>query len=456
MAPGRRRRARRGKKKRTTSTRNRSSLREDTSILASSSPRREMNVPREHPDADAWSEKDVADALPRFSPDVARERRSAIRRKRAALMLEKRRRTILSRSDHVDGMRAFVNRALPSFSRSDLDPLAVAEDEGPEATETYLRTHCGRNLRMAWPPGWHLIITDILADPQFGRSDLRCWGREYLCCRTRLRFVGRARDMSSGNAELRCGDPVILLGQNGRVFCYCGPPDDAVYLVADNIREFADVGLRRVDPVYGSAAAEAPTVTREAYLPLIRAWSRDGLAGVAREVTRMHGQVLRITCPVGCCFRICALKCLENGGKYGIMLRDASRALGVQIIPLGCAYPPDGTELEIRQRSYSPLTSSDDDDYDFFYDGLREGAAHRRATSLDLLDRRKERVPVILTENGDVMACDAEQKRYIRLGYNIAQFASSGMRRYFEGTRFCKTGGDARHDRKTECPLGPA
>ncbi|AEV80572.1 tegument protein UL24 [Cercopithecine betaherpesvirus 5] len=296
---------------------------------------------------------------------------------------------------------------------SDLASLAMTVDFGLGCLEAYLRLNSGQQIPLPWPRGWSLVLQELEADDDYGPEDIKRLG-QYLCCETRLTFVGRVVTEPVLTHGQRKKTLIILTCGEGQVFCYV-EEDCCLYYVARSFLELQRVGLRAVDAIYCPRYMRSSAVKR-GFRGLLRAWDISGDA-LSRYVTRHHGDYLHLPYPEGACLRLCNLKCFETSSGYGFMLRSLRQHFGKQVICLG------SVDLRGEVPSSPPL--------------LRWPAT---------------RVPVVLADAGRVFCFDLVNLRYIRLADDLAAFMCLGLRQLLDNRRF--TGEHELHDSIPECPRG--
>uniref|UniRef100_A0AAU7E1J4 Tegument protein UL24 n=1 Tax=Lemniscomys rat herpesvirus TaxID=3141920 RepID=A0AAU7E1J4_9VIRU len=312
---------------------------------------------------------------------------------------------VARRSYDMDEIYEFVEGTAAEMARIDLRSLAEAIRRGPEAVERYIDRNAGRVLQTAWPPGSEIVVAPLSTDPDFDRSHLSRWEREYTCCDLKLCFVGRVRGLFEGSGARPDEAPVLLVSDRGQIFCYTGWREDAIHWIASDIEEFVRLGFRKLDLVYRSLGAVAPRSAR-AFQGVLRAW-RCGANATSRYLIRQHGQTWPLSDRFGSKLRVCALRCAESV-VVGGLLRRASVVLRSGAIPLGIVTCVD---------SSSP-------------------------------------VPVFLTVTGEVFACDALARDYVRLADSLVAFVGLGLSKMRENCKFVHKSQRVRFERTPPCPCG--
>ena len=295
---------------------------------------------------------------------------------------------------------------------SDLASLALTAEFGLGCLEAYVRINAGQVLPVVWPPGWNLVLQEIETDEDFKPEDVKAWSH-YLCCRTRLAFVGRFVNEGVLSPDQQKKTAVCLISDEGYVFCYVRE-DTAVYYLARNLMEFARVGLRAVETLHCMRYLTSSLVKRY-FRPLLRAWSL-GLDTMARFIIRHHGQFMPLTYPPGTELRLCNLRCFENSVEGGHLLRNIKTAFGMRVLGLGT--------VSLK--------------------GENAPFPHLR-WPVDL-------IPIVVAYTGAVYACDVRDDRYIRVGDNLNTFMCLGLNLLFENRRF--SGHNGIYDRVPDCPKG--
>ncbi|AAM00674.2 tegument protein UL24 [Panine betaherpesvirus 2] len=295
---------------------------------------------------------------------------------------------------------------------TDLASLALTAEFGLGCLEAYVRINNNHEIPVAWPPGWSLVLQEPEVDEEFKPEDVKAWSY-YLCCETRLAFVGRIIGEPVLSPDQQKKTIAFLVSEDGYVFCYVRE-DDAVYFIARNLMEFARTGLRAVESLHCLRYLGSSLVKRY-FRPLRRAWSL-GFDAVARFIIRNHGELLPLTYPPGAELRLCNLKCFESCVDGGHLLRAIKESFGSRVIGLGTV------NLKGEQ------------------------------TPFPYLRWPPERVPIVISYTGGVYACDIRSEQYIRLGDNLCMFMCLGLNLLFENRRF--SGHNGVHDRVPDCPKG--
>ncbi|AEV80885.1 tegument protein UL24 [Saimiriine betaherpesvirus 4] len=293
-----------------------------------------------------------------------------------------------------------------------MDTVAVAAQIGPGCLAAYMRLHQGRQLALPWPADWSLVIGSLENDPEYEPQDIKRWNG-YLCCEVTWRFLGRVGCMSIMGLV---GETLpILISNEGRVFCYGGKTDDAIYYVAEDMIEFSHIGLHHIERLHRPLYLKMPYV-KQMFQPLRRSWNM-GFDAVARFVIRNHGKRLPLSYPHSAELRLCNLRCFEASAFSGTMMRLARAFFGLRLIGIGT--------VDIQQ----PTCRREPSYYDW----------------------PKRVVPVFMVDDGRLFACDAGQAEYVRLADDITSFMCLGLTRYYANRRFgCRQVGC--HDRVPDCP----
>ncbi|AEV80730.1 tegument protein UL24 [Aotine betaherpesvirus 1] len=297
-----------------------------------------------------------------------------------------------------------------------MQTLAVAMQIGPGCLAAYMRMHEGRQVALRWPPDWSLVLSDLADDPEYGPRDVRRWN-EYLCCKMEsLQFMGRAGRLSTSGGFV--GETLVLLiSEEGRVFCYGGPQDDAVYYVAEDLIDFSQIGLHHVERLHRPQYLRNGYVKQE-FESFIRAWAM-GFDALARFIVRNQGRHLPMSYPYQSEMRLCSLRCFEASAFSGTMMRLARAYFGSRMIGLGT--------VDIQRKS-----------------------CRRRSKSV-YYDWPKCVIPIFMIDDGRIFACDLLRADYVRLADNVSMFMCLGLTRYYSNRRF---GGQKMgcHDRVADCP----
>ncbi|AFK83836.1 B24 [miniopterid betaherpesvirus 1] len=307
----------------------------------------------------------------------------------------------------MDDIRRLAELTSEELSAGDMSGLRDSAKRGVEWLDAYVRGFCGTVVKIAWPPGWGLVLGNVETDPDVNAGDLARLGSEFTCCELDLFLVGRVCAVR-GPEPGRSGGPMILASRAGPVFCYWGWRDDAIYCLGRDMEEFSRLGLRRVERVYDHSTVAPPLVVKD-HWNLIRAWETEGLDGLAKYVIRLHGKRLRMPCSVSTVLRVCSLGCCRRGRSRAPPTGLAVRDIGERVVPIGTV---------------------------------------RRGSRVD-----GPPVPVLVAEKGRVFAWDARSRQYIRLADGLVAFAGLGMRNYDESYRYTRGIGDRRYDRIPGCPL---
>lgn len=302
------------------------------------------------------------------------------------------------------------------FDETDMKNLINAEKCGFESLHFYVTKYKGTYLRVAWPVGWCIVVSSLEGDGHFNESDLQRWETEYTCCPVKLMYIGRVRNMLSVSG-CEDEDVVLLISNNGHVYCYSGWRDDCLYRAAESVTEFAKIGLRRVEFIYGDPCTATDLMTR-IYVPILNLDRNWDVTRLCKIVVRNHGSVLPVAYPPLSTLRLCSLRCFESKVWCGFFMRSVRVVFGERCAPLGV----------VR------------------IDSERDIAACGKATN---------RIPVFVTEKGVVFACDVLNREYIRLANSVTCFIHYGLRNFYGNYRCTRRGasdGD-RHERSSECPL---
>lgn len=296
-------------------------------------------------------------------------------------------------------------QTLAQFSAMDLRDLSVAVAMGAVQTSVYLHRAAGSHLRVAWPPGWCLVIRSADDASRSAAEDVRRCEREYDCCDTGFCFLGcflNMLDVSEPSDERPYVGLPAMMSAYGELFCYSGPREDVLYRVADSVEEFMTVGLRRVESVYGDPAL-VPLYMRDAYCGLLELDGVGDLHKIATVVIRRHGDVLPVAYPHGARLRVCSLKCFEASACCGVLMRMAREAICDEHTGLGIVY-----------------VNSDE--------------RYRRC------DWSKNRIPIFVAAKGWIYACDVPNCEYVRLARSFTAFVNMGLRYFYEDLRFVRRG----------------
>ncbi|QQL11259.1 Rh42 [macacine betaherpesvirus 3] len=296
---------------------------------------------------------------------------------------------------------------------SDIESLAMSVEFGLGCVEAYVRLNSGQKIALPWPRGWYLVLQELEADDDYTAEDIRRLSY-YLCCQTRLAFLGRVVGEPVLVHGQRKTTLIILVSEEGQVFCYV-EEEFSLYYVAKNLSELQRVGLRAVDVLYCPRHIRSSALKRS-FRRIRNAW-KSGPEAVSRYVTRNHGNYLQLPYPEGACLRLCNLKCFEVTSTSGFMLRSLRSHFGDQVICLGTV------DLKGEMPSSPcyvrwPVT----------------------------------RVPIVLVDGGRVFCLDLVNLRYIRLADDLTAFMCLGLRQLLNNRRF--TGDCELHDTVPECPRG--
>nr|WEG68900.1 tegument protein vICA [Mastomys natalensis cytomegalovirus 1]WEG71128.1 tegument protein vICA [Mastomys natalensis cytomegalovirus 1] len=193
-----------------------------------------------------------------------------------------------------------------------------------ERIRGYVMERAGTLIPVSWPIGVCVKLADVASYAYFAQKwSAVCETGKYVCCGEKMAPFGRLHGDAIDRTRF-----IMMFGSSGGIYVY-DAYDDTVFQLADSLDSFYADGLRRMDPIYDTAAVPSKILIDGVMASLIEAESVQAFMGIVQDNQGVIYEVSDTICGVDCQFML-------YRGNYGI-ITSCSLGTSLNITSIMCA-----------------------------------------------------------------------------------------------------------------------